>query len=121
MDALPIGSVTRRDGVLNLAAHTPSNANPPDLGPKGYFSETSDDGPDGQGSTKLHSTSVGLLFVPNAVLTPSFLLQWRVLIVSHRYLLFPEQLKLICLLFLPALPAQDVADGALPPPPYCFV
>ena len=35
MDILPAGSVTRRDGVLNISAHTPVNANPPDLGPKG--------------------------------------------------------------------------------------
>ncbi|SCZ90639.1 BZ3500_MvSof-1268-A1-R1_Chr1-3g02118 [Microbotryum saponariae] len=54
MSLLPMGSMTRRDGVLNLAAHAPSNSNPPDLGPKGYFSEESDDRPGGQGSTKLH-------------------------------------------------------------------
>ncbi|SCV68606.1 BQ2448_727 [Microbotryum intermedium] len=54
MSLLPMGSMTRRDGVLNLAAHAPTNSNPPDLGPKGYFSEESDDRPGGQGSTKLH-------------------------------------------------------------------
>lgn len=53
-NAIPCGFVTRRDGVLNIAAHMPHNANPPDLGPKGYFSQTSDDNPGGQGSTKLH-------------------------------------------------------------------
>ncbi|KAM0747833.1 hypothetical protein T439DRAFT_328506 [Meredithblackwellia eburnea MCA 4105] len=58
--SLPAGHVTRRDGVLNIAAHTPTNANPPDLGPKGYFSETSDDGPGGQGSTKLHTVNLML-------------------------------------------------------------
>jgi len=42
---------------LNISTHTPQNANPPDLGPKGYFSEISDDREDGQGSTKLHSQS----------------------------------------------------------------
>ena len=57
MRALPVGQVTRRDGVLNIAAHTPTNANPPDLGPKGYFSQVSDDTDGGQGSTKLHSSS----------------------------------------------------------------
>lgn len=57
MKALPFGSVTRRDGVLNVAAHYPLNANPPDLGPKGYFSEISDNGPGGNGSTKLHMVS----------------------------------------------------------------
>ncbi|GAA5833615.1 hypothetical protein JCM3766R1_002590 [Sporobolomyces carnicolor] len=55
---LPMGSVTRRDGVLNISTHTPPNANPPDLGPKGYFSEFSDDTSGGQGSTKLHTVNV---------------------------------------------------------------
>lgn len=55
MNALPVGSVTRRDGVLNIAAHTPTNSNPPDLGPKGYFSQISNDKEGGNGSTKLHS------------------------------------------------------------------
>ncbi|GAA5958554.1 hypothetical protein JCM3765_006672 [Sporobolomyces pararoseus] len=55
---LPIGAVTRRDGVLNISTHTPKNANPPDLGPKGYFSEISDDTEGGQGSTKLHMGSL---------------------------------------------------------------
>lgn len=41
-------------GALNVASHTPQNANAPDLGPKGYFSDTSDDTPGGQGSTRLH-------------------------------------------------------------------
>ncbi|KAK4703289.1 hypothetical protein P7C70_g2928, partial [Phenoliferia sp. Uapishka_3] len=62
MRAIPVGEVTRRDGVLNIAAHTPLNANPPDLGPKGYFSQASDDSEGGQGSTKLHSD--GKLSVP---------------------------------------------------------
>ncbi|GAA5882012.1 hypothetical protein JCM1840_000399, partial [Sporobolomyces johnsonii] len=54
MNQVPIGSVTRRDGVLNISSHTPHNANPPDLGPKGYFSQVSDDAEGGMGSTKLH-------------------------------------------------------------------
>ncbi|GAA5930341.1 uncharacterized protein JCM15063_004779 [Sporobolomyces koalae] len=58
MRMVPIGSVTRRDGILNVSTHTPKNANPPDLGPKGYFSETSDDSEGGQGSTKLHTVNV---------------------------------------------------------------
>ncbi|GAA6004585.1 uncharacterized protein JCM10292_005682 [Rhodotorula paludigena] len=60
MSILPAGSITRRDGVLNISSHTPSNANPPDLGPKGYFSEISDDSPGGKGSTKLHTVNVML-------------------------------------------------------------
>lgn len=59
---LPIGAVTRRDGVLNISTHTPKNANPPDLGPKGYFSEISDDTEGGQGSTKLHSKFLSFFF-----------------------------------------------------------
>ncbi|GAA6059554.1 hypothetical protein JCM10212_000610 [Sporobolomyces blumeae] len=58
MSMIPVGSVTRRDGVLNISTHTPQNANPPDLGPKGYFSEISDDREGGQGSTKLHTVNV---------------------------------------------------------------
>ncbi|GAA5904265.1 hypothetical protein JCM8208_006820 [Rhodotorula glutinis] len=58
MDVLPAGSITRRDGALNISAHVPVNANPPDLGPKGYFSEISDDGEGGNGSTKLHTVNI---------------------------------------------------------------
>ncbi|GAA5844186.1 hypothetical protein JCM9279_001720 [Rhodotorula babjevae] len=58
MDILPAGSITRRDGVLNVSAHVPVNANPPDLGPKGYFSEISDDGEGGNGSTRLHTVNI---------------------------------------------------------------
>ncbi|BGP20167.1 hypothetical protein JCM10213v2_008302 [Rhodosporidiobolus nylandii] len=54
MQSLPAGSVTRRDGVLNISSHSPLNSNPPDLGPKGYFSQISDDREGGWGSTKLH-------------------------------------------------------------------
>lgn len=57
MAILPAGSTTRRDGILDIASHTPVSANPPDLGPKGYFSQASDDRPSGSGSTKLHSMS----------------------------------------------------------------
>ncbi|BGP58226.1 hypothetical protein JCM8202_003599 [Rhodotorula sphaerocarpa] len=60
MAILPAGSVTRRDGVLDIAAHQPAAANPPDLGPKGYFSQTSDDRPGGTGSTKLHTVNIML-------------------------------------------------------------
>ncbi|GAA5868488.1 hypothetical protein JCM3774_005395 [Rhodotorula dairenensis] len=60
MAILPAGSTTRRDGVLDIAAHTPASANPPDLGPKGYFSQTSDDRPGGSGSTKLHTVNIML-------------------------------------------------------------
>ncbi|GAA5912988.1 hypothetical protein JCM5296_000789 [Sporobolomyces johnsonii] len=58
MNQVPIGSVTRRDGVLNISSHTPHNANPPDLGPKGYFSQVSDDAEGGMGSTKLHTVNL---------------------------------------------------------------
>ncbi|KAK4052687.1 hypothetical protein OIV83_001974 [Microbotryomycetes sp. JL201] len=47
MNVIPAGFVARRDGVLNLASHAPAATNPPDLGPKGYFSQTSDDSPQG--------------------------------------------------------------------------
>ncbi|GAA5976044.1 hypothetical protein JCM5350_000295 [Sporobolomyces pararoseus] len=69
---LPIGAVTRRDGVLNISTHTPKNANPPDLGPKGYFSEVSDDTEGGQGSTKLHTVNVLLWASPGPQQTQGF-------------------------------------------------
>ncbi|KDQ06066.1 hypothetical protein BOTBODRAFT_75091, partial [Botryobasidium botryosum FD-172 SS1] len=52
--AVPIPNYTRRDGVLNMAAHFPSNAVAPDIGPKMYNAFESDEGPGGQGSTWLH-------------------------------------------------------------------
>lgn len=55
MSALPLGCLTRRDGVLNIAAHAAVDSNPPDLGPKGYFSDLSSDELGGNGSTRLHS------------------------------------------------------------------
>lgn len=58
MNAIPVGAVTRRDGVMNIAAHAATNSNPPDLGPKGYFSQVSD--PEGSGTTKLHSRTSSL-------------------------------------------------------------
>jgi hypothetical protein len=61
MDALISGIVTRRDGPLNIAAHSPINSNVPDLGPKGYWSQISNDAPGGQGSTKLHSAFLNRL------------------------------------------------------------
>ncbi|BGP35451.1 hypothetical protein JCM10296v2_007289 [Rhodotorula toruloides] len=60
MSILPAGSVTRRDGVLDIAAHTPRNANPPDLGPKGYFAQASDDRKGAKGTTKLHTVNIML-------------------------------------------------------------
>ncbi|KDQ07139.1 hypothetical protein BOTBODRAFT_39064 [Botryobasidium botryosum FD-172 SS1] len=52
--AVPVPNYTRRDGVLNIAAHFPSNALAPDIGPKMYNAFESDEGPGGQGSTRLH-------------------------------------------------------------------
>ncbi|KDQ12709.1 hypothetical protein BOTBODRAFT_408594 [Botryobasidium botryosum FD-172 SS1] len=52
--AVPIPNYTRRDGVLNIAAHFPVNAVAPDIGPKMYNAFESDEGPGGQGSTRLH-------------------------------------------------------------------
>ncbi|POY75518.1 hypothetical protein BMF94_1420 [Rhodotorula taiwanensis] len=60
MSILPAGCVTRRDGALDFAAHMPAAANPPDLGPKGYFSQISDAMPGGAGSTKLHTVNIML-------------------------------------------------------------
>ncbi|KAG9124751.1 hypothetical protein FRC07_010375 [Ceratobasidium sp. 392] len=54
MDALPIPNYTRRDGILNVASHFATNAIAPDLGPKMYNAFASNEGPGGQGSTRLH-------------------------------------------------------------------
>ncbi|QRV72004.1 JmjC domain, hydroxylase [Ceratobasidium sp. AG-Ba] len=54
MNALPIPNYTRRDGILNVASHFATNAIAPDLGPKMYNAFASNEGPGGQGSTRLH-------------------------------------------------------------------
>ena len=54
--AVPIPNYTRRDGILNIAAHFPINdeAIIPDIGPKMYNTFESQEGPGGKGSTRLH-------------------------------------------------------------------
>lgn len=55
-DAVPVPNYTRRDGVLNLAAHYPTNPEVvvPDIGPKMYNAFESSELPGGKGSTRLH-------------------------------------------------------------------
>lgn len=55
-EAVPVPNYTRRDGVLNLAAHYPTNpeAVVPDIGPKMYNAFESSELPGGKGSTRLH-------------------------------------------------------------------
>lgn len=55
-EAVPVPNYTRRDGVLNLAAHYPINeeAVVPDIGPKMYNAFESSELPGGKGSTRLH-------------------------------------------------------------------
>jgi hypothetical protein len=53
-DALPVPDYTRRNGVLNLYSHFPPGATRPDIGPKMYNAFAAQEGPDGQGSTRLH-------------------------------------------------------------------
>lgn len=55
-NAVPIPNYTRRDGVLNVAAHFPINpgAVSPDLGPKMYNAFESSEQCGGKGSTRLH-------------------------------------------------------------------
>lgn len=110
MNMLPIGSVTRRDGVLNISTHTPHNANPPDLGPKGYFSEISDDTEGGQGSTKLHSDlSISLFLIPQASLTFVLAHSGSLSIASEVRI---ERTKLTVSPLLFSRDFQDVADGS---------
>ncbi|KAM5537170.1 hypothetical protein V8D89_009103 [Ganoderma adspersum] len=50
----PVPNYVRRDGVLNIASHFPSNAVVPDLGPKMYNAQASFESEGSQGSTRLH-------------------------------------------------------------------
>lgn len=50
----PVPSYVRRDGVLNVASHFPSNTVAPDLGPKMYNAMASYDSEGSKGSTRLH-------------------------------------------------------------------
>ncbi|EPT02793.1 hypothetical protein FOMPIDRAFT_54959 [Fomitopsis schrenkii] len=53
-NATPVPNYVRRDGVLNLASHFPSNTVAPDLGPKMYNAMASFDAKDSKGTTRLH-------------------------------------------------------------------
>ncbi|TFK43074.1 hypothetical protein BDQ12DRAFT_674344 [Crucibulum laeve] len=52
--AVPIPDYVRRDGVLNLGSHFPTNTIGPDLGPKMYNAMASTQSPGSKGTTKLH-------------------------------------------------------------------
>ncbi|KAG9027471.1 hypothetical protein FRB95_007741 [Tulasnella sp. JGI-2019a] len=54
--AVPVPDFTRRDGILNIASHFPTNekAVVPDIGPKMYNAFESSEMPGGKGSTRLH-------------------------------------------------------------------
>ncbi|TFK56251.1 Clavaminate synthase-like protein [Heliocybe sulcata] len=52
--AVPVPNYVRRDGVLNLASHFPSNTVAPDIGPKMYNAMASSENPGSKGSTRLH-------------------------------------------------------------------
>ncbi|KAJ7128198.1 Clavaminate synthase-like protein [Mycena crocata] len=52
--AVPVPNYVRRDGVLNIASHFPSNAKYPDLGPKMYIAHANLEASGNQGSTRLH-------------------------------------------------------------------
>ncbi|KAL6298095.1 Clavaminate synthase-like protein [Sparassis latifolia] len=52
--ATPVPNYVRRDGVLNLASHFPSNTVAPDLGPKMYNAMASFEAQGSKGSTRLH-------------------------------------------------------------------
>ncbi|KAG9017653.1 hypothetical protein FRB90_000349 [Tulasnella sp. 427] len=56
LEALPVPNYTRRDGILNLAAHYPQNSGivVPDIGPKMYNAFESSEASGGKGSTRLH-------------------------------------------------------------------
>ncbi|KAF9464272.1 hypothetical protein BDZ94DRAFT_1297282 [Collybia nuda] len=52
--AVPVPNYVRRDGVLNVASHFPSNTVAPDLGPKMYNAMASSQAAGSKGSTRLH-------------------------------------------------------------------
>ncbi|OCH86213.1 hypothetical protein OBBRIDRAFT_797392 [Obba rivulosa] len=52
--ATPVPNYVRRDGVLNLASHFPTNTVAPDLGPKMYNAMASFESEGSKGSTRLH-------------------------------------------------------------------
>ncbi|KAL1742882.1 hypothetical protein HDZ31DRAFT_83810 [Schizophyllum fasciatum] len=54
MDAVPIPSYIRRDGVMNISSHFPTNTIAPDLGPKMYNAQASSTRAGSKGSTRLH-------------------------------------------------------------------
>ncbi|TRM68546.1 hypothetical protein BD626DRAFT_482072 [Schizophyllum amplum] len=54
MDAVPIPSYIRRDGVMNISSHFPKNTIAPDLGPKMYNAQASTICAGSKGSTRLH-------------------------------------------------------------------
>jgi len=51
---VPMPNYCRRDGVLNIASHFPSNTVMPDLGPKMYIALATTDEEGSKGSTRLH-------------------------------------------------------------------
>ncbi|KAF8485068.1 hypothetical protein DFH94DRAFT_718040 [Russula ochroleuca] len=51
---VPMPNYSRRDGVLNIASHFPSNTVMPDLGPKMYIALATTDEEGSKGSTRLH-------------------------------------------------------------------
>lgn len=53
-NATPVPNYVRRDGVLNLASHFPSNTVAPDLGPKMYNAMASFESLGSKGTTRLH-------------------------------------------------------------------
>lgn len=54
MNAVPVPNYVRRDGVLNLSSHFPTNAIAPDIGPKMYNALASFEEEGSLGSTRLH-------------------------------------------------------------------
>ncbi|CDO74624.1 hypothetical protein BN946_scf184325.g11 [Trametes cinnabarina] len=69
--ATPVPNYVRRDGVLNIASHFPSNTVAPDLGPKMYNAMASFEGQGSKGSTRLHMDMADAINIMTyAALTP---------------------------------------------------
>ncbi|OJT13379.1 Lysine-specific demethylase 3A [Trametes pubescens] len=70
--ATPVPNYVRRDGVLNIASHFPSNTIAPDLGPKMYNAMASFESQGSKGSTRLHMDMADAINIMTyASLTPS--------------------------------------------------
>ncbi|CAH7684276.1 hypothetical protein PPACK8108_LOCUS18362 [Phakopsora pachyrhizi] len=66
-NAIPIRDVTSRQGILNIAAHFPTNANVPDLGPKMYIAMNNSKDKSQSGYSEFNGSTVLHMDVADAI------------------------------------------------------